>query len=122
MDLDEIGSNFLKETFDPHGFPPEAYADELIETQKRRAEERAAEQVNRMSIQFVPGSGPVTRTGANPVGFRMRSDAKDIVMGTSSLSQADVKKKRSSKWDVAASGEASTAVDNGKDQYNKRRK
>src|SRR3954471_15701164 len=85
VDLDEIGSNFPKETFDPHGFPPETYADELIETQKRRAEERATEQMNRINIQFVPGSGgvaaPVTRTVTNPIGFRMRSDAKDIVMG-----------------------------------------
>jgi hypothetical protein len=29
VDLDEIGSNFDREVYDPYGFPPEAFADQL---------------------------------------------------------------------------------------------
>lgn len=29
VELDEIGSNFDREVYDPYGFPPEAFADQL---------------------------------------------------------------------------------------------
>ncbi|CAG8597093.1 11371_t:CDS:2, partial [Racocetra fulgida] len=42
VELDEIGSNFDREIFDPYGFPSEAFADQLA--QKKILEERAAAQ------------------------------------------------------------------------------
>ncbi|KAI9486058.1 MAG: HCNGP-like protein-domain-containing protein [Benjaminiella poitrasii] len=53
-EVDEIGSNFDKAEFDPHGFPKEMYIDGILETQRRLAEEKAAQQQNRSSINFVP--------------------------------------------------------------------
>ncbi|CAG8655486.1 16090_t:CDS:2, partial [Dentiscutata erythropus] len=59
VELDEIGSNFDREIFDPYGFPSEAFADQLAEAQKKILEERAAaQQQQRSQIQFVgPNSG-----------------------------------------------------------------
>ncbi|RGB26988.1 HCNGP-like protein [Rhizophagus diaphanus] len=58
VELDEIGSNFDREVYDPYGFPPEAFADQLAEVQKRIAEERtlAQQQQQRSQIQFVGSS------------------------------------------------------------------
>lgn len=69
--MDEIGSNFDKETFDPHGFPKEAYIDGLLEAQRQYAEEKAAAQQNRTNISFVSSTStapaaPTTATTSNP--------------------------------------------------------
>lgn len=53
-EVEEFGSNFDKADFDPHGFPKELYLDEILETQKKLAEEKAAAQQNRTSVAFVP--------------------------------------------------------------------
>ncbi|KAI9248783.1 HCNGP-like protein-domain-containing protein [Phascolomyces articulosus] len=53
IDLDETGSNFEKEAFDPHGFPKEAYIDGILEQQRKHAEEKAQAQQNRSNISFV---------------------------------------------------------------------
>ncbi|CAG8440477.1 10952_t:CDS:2 [Acaulospora colombiana] len=57
VELDEIGSNFDRAIFDPYGFPPEAFADQLAEAQKKQAEERQQQQQqHRSQIQFVGSS------------------------------------------------------------------
>ncbi|KAI8879482.1 HCNGP-domain-containing protein [Backusella circina FSU 941] len=56
-EVDEFGSNFEKEDFDPYGFPKELYIDGILETQKRLAEEKVASQQNRSSVQFVSTGG-----------------------------------------------------------------
>lgn len=68
IDLDEIGSNFDKETFDPHGFPKESYIDGLLEAQRQYAEEKAAAQQNRTNISFVSSTstGGVSGATSNP--------------------------------------------------------
>ncbi|RUS12883.1 HCNGP-like protein-domain-containing protein, partial [Endogone sp. FLAS-F59071] len=55
VDLDETGSNFPPEMFNPHGFPPQAFVTELVEAQRRMAEERAQQQTtgSRSNIHFV---------------------------------------------------------------------
>ncbi|ORY98765.1 HCNGP-like protein-domain-containing protein, partial [Syncephalastrum racemosum] len=54
FDLDEHGSNMDKTDFDPHGFPKEAYIEEILAAQRRIAEEKALAQQHRTSVQFVP--------------------------------------------------------------------
>ncbi|TPX44546.1 hypothetical protein SeMB42_g04289 [Synchytrium endobioticum] len=51
--LDEYGSNFPKDVFDPHGFPPETYVDELEKAQKLRAERGA-----QVALQGLPHTVP----------------------------------------------------------------
>ena len=38
--IDEIGSNFSPLVFDPHGFPPEAFAQAILEAQLKKEEEK----------------------------------------------------------------------------------
>lgn len=56
VEVDEFGSNFDKNEFDPYRFPKELYIDGILETQKKQAEEKAAAQQNRTSVNFVPTS------------------------------------------------------------------
>ncbi|KAG2222555.1 hypothetical protein INT45_002686 [Circinella minor] len=53
IDLDETGSNFPKEEFDPHGFAKEDYIDGILEQQRKHAEEKVQAQQNRTNISFV---------------------------------------------------------------------
>ncbi|CAG8559034.1 2435_t:CDS:2 [Paraglomus occultum] len=115
VELDETGSNFDKSVFDPYGFPPEAYAEKLAETQKRVADERtlAQQQQHRAQIQFV-GAAAVANASVSRARHVMQSLAarveKNAPGSTSSVSatvSTNIKpssgKKRSSKWDVPAS-------------------
>ncbi|TPX37503.1 hypothetical protein SmJEL517_g00724 [Synchytrium microbalum] len=54
--LDEYGSNFPKDMFDPHGFPPEAFVDELEKAQRTRAERAAAAAIAGIPVQTASGS------------------------------------------------------------------
>ncbi|KAK9711448.1 SAP30-binding protein, variant 2 [Basidiobolus ranarum] len=53
IELDETGSNFPSDIYDPKGFPPEAYSNEIEKLQKLRAEERSRRQQQRAEIEFV---------------------------------------------------------------------
>lgn len=57
MDIDEIGSNFPKDQFDPKGFPASSYMDGILETQRQIAEEKAQRAAQgRSQLAFVPSS------------------------------------------------------------------
>ncbi|KAI7894218.1 HCNGP-like protein-domain-containing protein [Mucor mucedo] len=58
VEVDEFGSNFDKNDFDPNGFSKELYIDGILETQKKQAEEKVAAQQNRTSLNFVPTQQP----------------------------------------------------------------
>ncbi|CAG8525739.1 6528_t:CDS:2 [Diversispora eburnea] len=104
VELDEIGSNFDREIFDPYGYPPEAFVDQLAEKQKRQAEERAAaqQQQQRSQIQFVgTNSSSQSISKARHV---MQSLAARAEKGslTAAVAANSARKKRASKWDVPA--------------------
>ncbi|KAL1918401.1 uncharacterized protein VTP21DRAFT_3061 [Calcarisporiella thermophila] len=82
--VDELGSNFPPDIFDPHGFPQEAFAENIATAQKKKAEERAlAQSQHRSHIDFVS----------------MKPEAKD----SSNIAEKSAgAKKRLSKWDVPA--------------------
>ncbi|RUP47450.1 HCNGP-like protein-domain-containing protein [Jimgerdemannia flammicorona] len=142
VDLDEVGSNFPQDTFDPHGFPPQAFATELVDAQRRAAEDRAQAQMSgaRGGIQFVAGAAEST---SQRTGGQFRKDAREIVMGIGgrggavpstpasiagtavTAPAAASAKKRSSKWDVPAQGggpAAGSASGREKERESKRRK
>ncbi|KAI9306941.1 HCNGP-like protein-domain-containing protein [Cunninghamella echinulata] len=57
VDIDEIGSNFPKDQFDPKGFPESSYMDGILETQRQIAEEKAQRAAQgRSQLAFVPSS------------------------------------------------------------------
>ncbi|CAG8648989.1 7527_t:CDS:2 [Cetraspora pellucida] len=121
VELDEIGSNFDREIFDPYGFPSEAFADQLAEAQKKILEERAAaQQQQRSQIQFVgssPGSQNISKSRHVMQSLAARAErgsttannttvTKSTVVTnsitTSSKSSSSTGRKRASKWDVPA--------------------
>ncbi|ORX89866.1 HCNGP-domain-containing protein [Basidiobolus meristosporus CBS 931.73] len=79
IELDETGSNFPTDIYDPKGFPPEAYSNEIEKLQKQRAEERSRRQQQRAEIEFV---NPNPRASTQP-SYDPRSGGR----------------KRKSKWD-----------------------
>jgi hypothetical protein len=64
VELDEYSSNFPKEQFDPHGLG--ADINDLLEAQKKAAEERALAQQNRSNIQFVASNNNKPVPGTPP--------------------------------------------------------
>ncbi|CAO3617620.1 unnamed protein product [Cunninghamella echinulata] len=57
VDIDEIGSNFPKDQFDPKGFPASSYMDGILETQRQIAEEKAQRAAQgRSQLAFVSSS------------------------------------------------------------------
>ncbi|RIA80607.1 HCNGP-like protein [Glomus cerebriforme] len=123
VELDEIGSNFDREVYDPYGFPPEAFADQLAEVQKRIAEERAiAQQQQRSQIHFVGSSSNTQNiskarhvmqslaaraergSGGSNISVKPTSTTT-ITNTTSSSTRSSTStsgRKRASKWDVPA--------------------
>ncbi|CAG8483840.1 8423_t:CDS:2 [Ambispora leptoticha] len=146
IELDEIGSNFPKDVFDPYGFPREMYADKLAETQRKITEERqnAQLQQQRTHIQFVGSSGSSTgisksrhvmqslaaRASGTTTSSSMAStttsnsvpSGENVVNMLSNISITLVRcKKRASKWDVPAAASAPAAASSTSSRSNERR-
>lgn len=96
-EVDEYGSNFDKEDFDPYGFPKELYIDGILETQRKQAEEKAAAQQNRTSVNFVPQQPPeLSQQQSSAMAQAMATAAKVA----SRISKPPVQEeKRRNKWD-----------------------
>lgn len=88
--MDEIGSNFDKETFDPHGFPKEAYIDGLLEAQRQYAEEKAAAQQNRTNISFVSSTSPAGGGPAAPTTTTTSNPAQSAALSAAMANAAKV--------------------------------
>jgi len=65
VDVNEKGTNFPKDVWDPLDVPPDWYADRIAEAQKRRSEQQEAIQARgkRSQIDFAPSS---TSSGRRP--------------------------------------------------------
>ncbi|KAI7905102.1 HCNGP-like protein-domain-containing protein [Cokeromyces recurvatus] len=105
--VDEFGSNFDKTQFDPHGFPKEMYIDGILETQRRLAEEKAAQQQNRNSINFVPQQQELTPQQSSAMAQAMATAAKiasritkpPTIENKTSTPLSNDGEKRKKKWD-----------------------
>ncbi|KAL9546877.1 hypothetical protein MBANPS3_006440 [Mucor bainieri] len=99
-EVDEIGSNFDKQDFDPHGFPADMYIDGILETQRKLAEEKAAQQQNRTSVNFVPQQQPTQQQSA-AMAQAMATAAKvaSRIAKPPSQDNVAVPEKRRNKWD-----------------------
>jgi hypothetical protein len=62
VDLNETGSNFSPDQFDPTAFPTSSYIDGILETQQRLAEEKAQ---GRSQIAFTASSTKFATAMAN---------------------------------------------------------
>ncbi|CAO3626241.1 unnamed protein product [Cunninghamella blakesleeana] len=62
VDIDELGSNFPKDQFDPKGFPSSSYIDGILDIQHQLAEEKAQAAKGRTQLAFVPSSSTTSST------------------------------------------------------------
>ncbi|CAF0976724.1 unnamed protein product [Rotaria sordida] len=71
LGIDEIGTNFPQELYDPHWWGKESYYEELSKAQKLEMDRREKERRERTKISFTPGVKKVDQLG---VGSSMNPD------------------------------------------------
>ncbi|KAI9033266.1 HCNGP-like protein-domain-containing protein [Hyaloraphidium curvatum] len=76
LDLDQFGSNFPPDSFDPRGFGPESFLEELTKAQNQRSEQRT-----------LPGGAPSGPSGPLSRQIAFQSNGEQSTVG------------RQSKWD-----------------------
>ncbi|XP_025017214.1 SAP30-binding protein isoform X3 [Tetranychus urticae] len=83
-DIDELGTNYPKDIYDPHCWGPEAYYDELARKQKEEMDKKEKERKDRTKVEFVTGTAKRTH-GENET-------------------------RKKSKWDVSSSSTSSSST------------
>ncbi|XP_061666836.1 SAP30-binding protein isoform X2 [Syngnathoides biaculeatus] len=90
--IDELGTNYPKDMFDPHGWSEDSYYEALAKAQKVEMDKLEKAKKERTKIEFVTG----TKKGTNP------SNTSASTTNTSSTTTtATDSQKRKSKWDSA---------------------
>ncbi|KAJ8786951.1 hypothetical protein J1605_023206 [Eschrichtius robustus] len=87
--IDELGTNYPKDMFDPHGWSEDSYYEALAKAQKIEMDKLEKAKKERTKIEFVTGTKKGTTT-----------NAAAATTATASTAVADAQK-RKSKWDSA---------------------
>ncbi|XP_016067883.1 PREDICTED: SAP30-binding protein isoform X1 [Miniopterus natalensis] len=87
--IDELGTNYPKDMFDPHGWSEDSYYEALAKAQKIEMDKLEKAKKERTKIEFVTGTKKGTTTNATAT-----------TTTTASTAVADAQK-RKSKWDSA---------------------
>ncbi|KAK1162165.1 SAP30-binding protein-like isoform X2 [Acipenser oxyrinchus oxyrinchus] len=87
--IDELGTNYPKDMFDPHGWLEDSYYEGLAKAQKVEMDKLEKAKKERTKIEFVTGTKKGTTT-----------NAAATTTSTASTTAADAQK-RKSKWDSA---------------------
>uniref|UniRef100_A0A1A7WF48 SAP30 binding protein n=1 Tax=Iconisemion striatum TaxID=60296 RepID=A0A1A7WF48_9TELE len=91
-EIDELGTNYPKDMFDPHSWSEDSYYEALAKAQKVEMDKLEKAKKERTKIEFVTG----TKKGANP-----SSTAASTTSSSSSTTTTADAQKRKSKWDSA---------------------
>ncbi|KAM7382130.1 hypothetical protein PAMA_012817 [Pampus argenteus] len=89
--IDELGTNYPKDMFDPHGWSEDSYYEALAKAQKVEMDKLEKAKKERTKIEFVTG----TKKGTNP------SNTSASTTSNSTTTTATDAQKRKSKWDSA---------------------
>ncbi|XP_037546622.1 SAP30-binding protein [Nematolebias whitei] len=90
--IDELGTNYPKDMFDPHGWSEDSYYEALAKAQKVEMDKLEKAKKERTKIEFVTG----TKKGTNP-----SSTTASTTSSTSTTTATADAQKRKSKWDSA---------------------
>ncbi|CAK6976438.1 SAP30-binding protein isoform X1 [Scomber scombrus] len=90
--IDELGTNYPKDMFDPHGWSEDSYYESLAKAQKVEMDKLEKAKKERTKIEFVTG----TKKGTNP----SATAASTTSNNTTTTATAEAQK-RKSKWDSA---------------------
>ncbi|XP_033935492.1 SAP30-binding protein isoform X4 [Pseudochaenichthys georgianus] len=89
--IDELGTNYPKDMFDPHGWSEDSYYEGLAKSQKVEMDKLEKAKKERTKIEFVTG----TKKGNNP------SNTAASTNSSNTNSTSTEAQKRKSKWDSA---------------------
>lgn len=95
QDIDQIGSCFSKDVFDPHGYDKSDYYDEIEADMKREMERKEQERKSSQKVEFVAGGAQTGIVAAAPkinIPLPGVSTAADAVT-------RDGRQNKKSKWD-----------------------
>lgn len=104
QDIDQIGTCFSKDVFDPHGYDKSDYYDELEADMKREIERKDQERKKSQKVEFIPG-GTHSATAGPPKSTQIpvTGVSTAIVSGLQSVSTTSdgttTRHSRKSKWD-----------------------
>uniref|UniRef100_A0A8C7PEA7 SAP30 binding protein n=1 Tax=Oncorhynchus mykiss TaxID=8022 RepID=A0A8C7PEA7_ONCMY len=87
--IDELGTNYPKDMFDPHGWPEDSYYEALAKAQKVEMDKLEKAKKDKTKIEFVTA----TKKGSNPTNA--------AVPTTNTAASTVTAQKRKSKWDSA---------------------
>ncbi|XP_078019580.1 SAP30-binding protein isoform X2 [Epinephelus lanceolatus] len=90
--IDELGTNYPKDMFDPHGWSEDSYYEALAKAQKVEMDKLEKAKKERTKIEFVTG----TKKGTNP-----SSTAASTTSSSTTTTATAEAQKRKSKWDSA---------------------
>ncbi|XP_061611694.1 LOW QUALITY PROTEIN: SAP30-binding protein [Phyllopteryx taeniolatus] len=90
--IDELGTNYPKDMFDPHGWSEDSYYEALAKAQKVEMDKLEKAKKERTKIEFVTG----TKKGTNP-----SNTSASTTNSSSTTNTATDSHKRKSKWDSA---------------------
>ncbi|XP_055727962.1 SAP30-binding protein-like isoform X2 [Salvelinus fontinalis] len=88
--IDELGTNYPKDMFDPHGWSEDSYYEALAKAQKVEMDKLEKAKKDRTKIEFVTA----TKKGSNPTNAAVPTT-------NTAASTATEAQKRKSKWDSA---------------------
>eukprot|EP00252_Welwitschia_mirabilis_P024800 TRINITY_DN748_c0_g1_i1.p1 TRINITY_DN748_c0_g1~~TRINITY_DN748_c0_g1_i1.p1 ORF type:complete len:424 (+),score=134.28 TRINITY_DN748_c0_g1_i1:305-1576(+) len=127
QEIDQIGSCFRKEIFDPHGYDMSDYYDALASELKREFERREQEKKKSQKVDFVHGGiqsapmQPVVKAAQNVTGQKgmgASTGSAGVPLHSSSSvdsSKLDTRQNKKSKWDKVDGDKRNTIPTGAKD-------
>ncbi|KAB1213022.1 SAP30-binding protein [Morella rubra] len=117
QDIDQIGSCFSKDVFDPHGYDKSDYFDEIEADMRREEQERKKSQ----KVEFVSGTQPGAVASAPKINLPIPGVSTSTSSGLLSIPPAadttsrDGRQNKKSKWDKVDGDQRNPLPSGGKD-------
>ncbi|KAJ6792419.1 SAP30-binding protein isoform X1 [Iris pallida] len=105
QDIDQIGTCFSKDVFDPHGYDKSDYYDEIEADMKREMERKEQERKKAPKLDFVPGgTQPNTAASTLKINTQVAGGSASVTTGLQSVPAVDaisrdVRQNKKTKWD-----------------------
>ncbi|KAH9749058.1 transcriptional regulator family protein [Citrus sinensis] len=101
QDIDQIGSCFSKDVFDPHGYDKSDYYDEIEADMRRERERKDQENKKNQKVEFIAGgvqAGIIAGAQKPNIPIPVASGLQSVPMATDAVAR-DGRQNKKSKWD-----------------------
>ncbi|KAF7803299.1 SAP30-binding protein-like isoform X2 [Senna tora] len=106
QDIDQIGSCFSKDVFDPHGYDPSDFYDEIEADMRRESDRKEQEKKKAQKVEFISGGAqPGIVAGAPRINIpiagssAVNASASHLMPSTGDAINRDGRQNKKSKWD-----------------------